>query len=270
MNGKKLISSVSQCAIKFFLLPLPLQLLSVMAFCANSLGLQISSKSGVMTSTQLPIAEKRYDLRTELVAPLASSLSNYYQPPSLLEIELLKQRQNQLLQPQTLAQLLGLQNQQLIVQQQQSVNPAAPSPFLYLGQLTSSDPGDSSSSRSSSSQSNHPKRRSDESDDAQNQEKSSYELYRPRDDEYAEYVDMLPPPEEQEPNYYTTKPRKLKKYSDAKKKKSNVRRAAVMQKEVFSTNSRNNNDQTDSLTETSDYVEQSAPTSRLDFSMHGN
>jgi hypothetical protein len=246
-----------------------------MAFCAaDSLGLQVSS-NGVIASTQSPNAEARLDLRTDLVAPLVSSLSNYYQPPSLLEIELLKQRQNQQFQPQTLAQLLGLQNTQLILQQQQQQpqQPAAAAPFLYLGQLTSSDPGESSSSYSNQNDKNQPRRRSDEGD--LDQERDTYELYRPNEDEYTDYSDMMPPPEEQEPNYYVMKPRKLKKYSEAhaKKKKQNVRRAAEdLQKEVvFSTNKSNtHNDKFDSLTDSSDDVQESAPASRLDFQMHGN
>jgi hypothetical protein len=247
-----------------------------MAFCAHSLGLQISNNGGV-TSTQLPIAaEARRDLTAELVAPLLSSYSQYFQPPSLLELELLKQRQNQQLQPQTLAQLLGLQNSQVFVQQQQQQQPAATSPFLYLGQSTSSDPGISEEEEPEKYNNDQPRRRSDDESEPSH-ERNTYELYRPSEDD-AEYVEMTPPPERQEPNYYAMKPRKLKKYSKtaARKKKSNVRRAAEsMQKheEVFSTNKNNQpeNEKTDSLTESTDHVvEQSEPTSRLDFQMHGN
>ncbi|KAG5675011.1 hypothetical protein PVAND_004951 [Polypedilum vanderplanki] len=237
-----------------------LLLLSVMGFCANSLGLK-ESNNGVITST----IEKRRDLRTELEAPLITSFSQYYQPPSLLDIELLKQKQNQQLQPQTLAQLLGLQNSQLTVQQQQQ---QSISPFLYLGPLISSDPGKSQNSNNEKIQ--QIKRRSDERS-FQEQERDSYELYRNENDYY---VDMMPPPEEQEPNYYVMKPRKFKKYNevDLKKKKLNMRRAIAedLQKEVFSTNKNNNHN--DLLTEstTNDDVEQSGPASRLDFQMHGH
>lgn len=261
------------------------QLLIVMGFCASSIGGLKIRNNGVMTSTQQPHAEDKIDIGTELVAPLTSSNSQYFQPPSLLEIQLLKQQQNQQNHPQTLAQLLSLQNQHqqqpqqffhsLIHQQQQQ---APINPFLYLGQLISSvDPPESNTRNPEQSPNNQqqpknsqPKRRNDERS-FQDHEKNSYVL--PSEiDESAEFVDMVPPSEDQEPNYYVLKPRKFKKYFEveAKDKKKNVRRATdSLTKEIKTTNN-DKSENFDLLTQSTDEIEQSAPTSRLDFQMHGN
>lgn len=248
-----------------------------MAVCANS----------------LTAAESKSDLRTELEAPLPSSLSQYYQPPVLLNLHSLKQQQEQLQQPLTLAQLLRLQNpqnQQLPQQQQPIIQPIHQTqinPFLYLGQLTS-DTGEYSNNRQLPNQRSltlpqepQPKTKSYERN-IQSQEKNSYVLYRPSADEKHDYVDLTPPSESQEePNYYVMllKPRKLKKYveTDVAEKKLKARKESEKLKHQIkrseselTNNNENDGNESDLLTESTDYTEQSEPTSRLDFQMHGN
>lgn len=253
-----------------------------MAFCANSLA---------QTAHQ---ATFESDLRTELNAPLASSLSQYYQPPALLQIQLLKQQQEQLQSPQTLAQLLGIYQAQLNQQRPQQVQPQPVqqtqiNPFLYPGQFISSDTGEQARASQYSNnqqslrpqQQNQPKRKSDDQN-TQNQEKNSYVLYRPSSEESHEYVDLAPPAiSQEEPNYYAmlNKPRKQKKYVEeiVTDKKLKARKDTIKLKHQIKRNEpeliQNNNDEHnehDLLTESTDYVEQSEPTSRLDFQMHGN
>ncbi|CAG9797162.1 unnamed protein product [Chironomus riparius] len=253
-----------------------------MAFCANALA---------QTAHQASIES---DLRTDLNAPLASSLSQYYQPPALLQIQLLKQQQEQLQSPQTLAQLLGIYQAQLNQQkpQQHSLHPVQQtqiSPFLYLGQFTSSDTGEqarasqyNNNQQPLKQQQNQPKRKSDDQN-TQNQERSSYALYRPSPEESHEYVDLAPPAiSNEEPNYYAMlhKPRKQKKFVEevVTDKKLKARKDTLNLKHQIKRNEpeliqNNNNDEHnehDLLTESTDYVEQSEPTSRLDFQMHGH
>ncbi|XP_070494985.1 uncharacterized protein DDB_G0290301-like [Chironomus tepperi] len=248
-----------------------------MAFCANSMAHQAVIQS---------------ELGTELNAPLASSLSQYYQPPALLQIQLLKQQQEQLQSPQTLAQLLGIYQAQLNQQkaQQQKSQPiqqAQITPFLYPGQFISSDSGEqaranhySNSQQSQNQQQSQPKRKSDDQN-TQNQEKNSYVLYRPSSEESHEYVDLAPPAiSQEEPNYYAMlhKPRKQKKYIEevVTDKKLKARKDTLKLKHQIKRNEpeliQHNNDEHnehDLLTESTDYVvEQSEPTSRLDFQMH--
>ena len=245
-----------------------------MAFCANSL------------TAHQTVIESNSDLRTELNAPLPSSLSQYFQPPALLQIQLLKQQQEQLQQPQTLAQLLGLYQSQLQQHQKQQptvqpVQQAQVNPFLYLGQFTSSDLGEqprTNSQQSVRTPQNQLRRKSDEQN-TQSQEKNSYVLYRPSSEEAHEYVDLAPPSESnEEPNYYVMlqKPRKQKKFveevvtdkklkarKDSTKLKHQIKRAEPELTQKIESDP-------DLLTESTDYVEQSEPTSRLDFQMHGN
>lgn len=249
-----------------------------MAFCANSLAQ--TAYQGTFES----------DLRTELNAPLVSSVSQYYQPPALLQIQLLKQQQEQLQSPQTLAQLLGIYQGQLNQQKPQQASPQTAqqvNPFLYPGQYFSSDTGEQARQYSNTQQSLNPqqqsqlKRKSDDQN-TQNQEKNSYVLYRPSSEESHEYVDLAPPSiSQEEPNYYAilNKPRKQKKYVEevVTDKKLKARKDTLKLKHHIKRNEpeliQNNNDEHnehDLLTESTDYVVQSEPTSRLDFQMHGN
>lgn len=201
-------------------------------------------------------------------------MSQYYQPPALLSLQLIKQQQEQLQNPQTLAQILGLQNQQY-KQPNQPQQPPQLSPFLYLGQISLSDTGEQIQSPSRP-QSRQLKTKSDDHA-TENQEENTYILYRPSADEPQDYVDMAPPPKREEPNYYAmlSKPRKFKKYveEDPTEKKLKARKDngklkhQIKRSEVEGSR---NDDEYDSLKESSDYVEQSEPTSRLDFQMHGN
>lgn len=138
---------------------------------------------------------------------------------------------------------------------------------------------------------------------SQNQEKSSYDLYRPSWDEKPEFVDMVPPAESQEENYYAVKPKKTKKYSSAVEKKKYKKhenlKAKIVKLEDYDeleVNQEEPNDQalnygeipiTQKLVNESESlrqereakdaeetasvasVEASAPSSRLDFQMHG-
>lgn len=253
-----------------------------MAFCANSMA----------HTAHQAVIENQSDLSTELNAPLVSSLSQYYQPPALLQIQLLKQQQEQFQSPQTLAQLLGIYQAQLNQQKPQHPTPPQPiqqtqiNPFLYLGQFTSSDTGEQARSSSNnnqqqslSTQQSQPKRKSDDQN-TQNQERNSYVLYRPSSEEAHEYVDLAPPAiSQEEPNYYAMlhKPRKQKKYVEevVTDKKLKARKDTIKLKHQIKRNEpelipNNEHNEHDLLTESTDYVEQSEPTSRLDFQMHGN
>lgn len=126
----------------------------------------------------------------------------------------------------------------------------------------------------------------------------SYAVYRPSPEENPQFVDMLPPPEQQdEENYYIGKPRKNKKYSaiDKKEKKStktkpgyNVKKNIIKEDSTEApVNVTSDNESTDESTrkerelkneseeksesDSPDYdtIEISAPSSRLDFQMHG-
>lgn len=137
------------------------------------------------------------------------------------------------------------------------------------------------------------------------QEKNSYELYRPSMAENPQFVDMLPPAEIQdEPNYYAVKPKKNKKYSaavESEKKKTAKKSEQYLKEKIVKNEDYDNEDQSQQsnvpqiqitaklandsqarrqretdVTE-DDYenddessIERSAPTSRLDFAMHGN
>lgn len=225
----------------------------------------------VIAPQHKPIAIEKSDIRDELTAPVPSSVSNYFQPQ--LSLHLPQQQQQS---PQTLGQLLGIQQAQQvqqqythpILQQQSPINP-----FLYLGQLMLSDPGAYLLPQQRQRHILPTKTRSEERS-IQNQESDSYALYRPNAEDSVEFVDMLPPDEEQEPNYYVIKPRKFKKFveSDEKEKKVNSQKPIIELKQRIKIDENESKDvpNYDLLTESSDVVEKSAPTSRLDFQMHGN
>lgn len=151
----------------------------------------------------------------------------------------------------------------------------------------------------------HPSEERSTEKSSQSQEKNSYKLYRPTPEENPQFVDMLPPSEIQdEPNYYETKPKKNKKYSadvdgekkkTAKKVKQYLKEKIVKKEEDYEdedqshqsnapeieisaklTNDTQARRQRETDVNEEDYenddessVERSAPTSRLDFAMHG-
>jgi hypothetical protein len=221
------------------------------------------------------------DIKTELVAPEASSLSQFYQ-------------QHHQQQPQ--------QNYQPHINyfHQQPTIDFSNSPFLYTGPLIiSEDQGRSFY---------HPSEPRNTEKSSPNQEKSSYELYRPSIHDHPQFMDMLPPSQDQdETNYYAIKPKKIKKYlaktdgekkKKTKKSKKNLKDKIVKMEEIDNNEAPSDEKQKSNLPEieisskltndsqarrqretenTEDYenedepfVEKSAPTSRLDFAMHGN
>jgi hypothetical protein len=232
----------------------------------------------VAGTNQEPKVERKSDY-SGLVAPLPGSISQYYQPYI--------QQQPAVIQPQTLGQILAIQPPQHfahpLLQQNTQINP-----FLYLGQgLMVVDPGElhiqeikvpvpiASPAKKKSLEKNSP-----------SQEKNSYVLYRPSVEDRPAFVDMLPPSETQEPNYYTVKPKKSKKYSekDAVKSKK-VKASEDLKKQIKTEEYDSAEDESredavidtvkenkkDSETEsTNDEIEESVPTSRLDFQIHGN
>lgn len=213
-----------------------------------------------------PVAEDRIDLKP----PQYESISQYNQP-------------------QTLAQVLGINSQHAHLQQQHTQQL---SPFLYLGPLIfSSNPTGLIQ-----------KQPNTERVDTQSQEENSYDsqdsysiIYRPSHEE--EHVELSPPLIHQEPNYYALKPRKFKKYQveEENDKKSGGKSIEDLKKRIKIAEIESDDDDLESpknlnpetierdlseniraardlLTEASDddFVKESAPTSRLDFQMHGN
>lgn len=120
-------------------------------------------------------------------------------------------------------------------------------------------------------------------DESSENHENSYKLYRPSPAENPQFVDMLPPSEVQdEPNYYMEKPRKNKKYSEAAEKKP-LKKTSNNLKEKFAkikaepsseptSEPSNQKSKTEEIknSETEDESLESAPSSRLDFSMHGH
>lgn len=200
------------------------------------------------------------ELKTDLVAPAASSLSQYFQLQNFPQPSFFQQPSHQ----QTEA-----------------------FPFLFVRPLASHE-----------SQESQDIQRSTES--SQSQERSSYNLYRPSPEDNPDFMDMLPPPEQQsEPNFYAMKPRKNKKYAevDSKEKKilkkkntESLKQKIVKEQktesddeQAVSTELENESDEnirrerdisseSENLDEesTKDDSVESAPSSRLDFQMHGN
>ena len=89
---------------------------------------------------------------------------------------------------------------------------------------------------------------------------------------------MLPPPEVQdEPNYYNMeKPRKNKKYSAAAEKKPLKKPNSNLKEKIVKIEAQPSNEEvkkSEKPNESEDYEDEaleSAPSSRLDFSMNGN
>lgn len=238
-----------------------------MALSADSIAVRVNRGT-----KSAPISEDKIDLRP----PEFGSISQYNQP-------------------QTLSQILGIHSQHHLL------NPATAQlqqqhPFLYLGPLIYSQPiAHQKLQQQQQQQSSQHQARSLARADTQNQEENSYVLYRPTPEEEQEFVDLTPPPQEQEPNYYAAKPRKLKKYQEDKK--SNTQKsvedlkkrikiaeiesdddeleapAHLNSEEIAKNLQENIRAARDLLTASTDVdyeIQESAPTSRLDFQMHGN
>lgn len=240
-----------------------LQLLIVTFHCICGLTLPIPDI--IYITTQSSIDEQQSEISTDLVAPEASSLSQYYQPQNYPQQDFFQQ-------------------------------PSAHhvSPFLYTGPLILME------SHGEKFQQSEPK---NIEKDSANHEQNSYVLYRPTPQDNPEFADMLPPSQHQnEPNYYAIKPRKNKKFSktDSDEKKT-VKKKEIKQKIIFNQNKdlvqepsiqlntdeikisaklknetenirkerdlKNESDESNESSE-DDYVK-SVPSSRLDFQMHG-
>lgn len=199
------------------------------------------------------------ELNTDLVAPAASSLSQYFQLRKFPQPSFFQQPSHQ----QTEA-----------------------FPFLFVGPLALPESQESQDIQKST-------------ESSQSQERSSYNLYRPSPEDNPDFMDMLPPPEQQsEPNYYAIKPRKNKKYAevDSKEKKlikkknvESLKQKIVNEQETESNDvqtisaelpnesdgnirrERDISNENENLEEesTKDDSVESAPSSRLDFQMHG-
>lgn len=199
-------------------------------------------------------------------------------------------------QPQTLAQILGIhsQNHQLLQQQQQS---SQISPFLYLGPLIFSNPTSliKQQQRVRSNNERHDIQSQEEEEEKSFDTQDSYSIvYQP---EEHESVDLSPPPLQQELNYYNLKPRKFKKYQEDDDKKPIPKSIEDLKKRIKIAEIESNDDDLEpptnlknheriarnlsaniraardllSAASEDDYeVKESAPTSRLDFQMHGN
>jgi hypothetical protein len=229
------------------------QLLIVIALSADTIAVRVSRGT-----KSAPITEDKIDLRP----PQFGSISQYNQP-------------------QTLSQVLGIHSQHHLLNP--TVGSQQQQPFLYLGPLIFS--------HQTAQQA-----RSLARADTQSHEENSYVLYRPTPEEEQEFVDLTPPPQEQEPNYYATKPRKLKKYQEEDKKSNTQKSVEDLKKRIKIAEIESDDDELetpvnqnseeiskniqeniraarDLLTASSnvDYdIQESAPTSRLDFQMHGN
>lgn len=119
---------------------------------------------------------------------------------------------------------------------------------------------------------------STEQSDEEVDDGNTYKVYRPSAHENPQFIDMTPPPENQdEPNYYATKPRKTKKYSKAMEEsklkkivKKDVKEVEEEKPEQRSEESQQSEEQEeDQEQRDDDFVEESAPASRLDFQLHG-
>lgn len=232
-----------------------------------SCGLSLRLPDGIFITTASPHNEQQSSqINTDLVAPQASSISLY-------------------------SQLLNYP-QPSFFQQPAHLQTAPNFPFLYT------IPAVLIGSRGNL----HQPRNLEESteNESQSQERSSYSLYRPSPEDNPEFMDMQPPSEQQsEPNYYAMKPRKNKKYSEADEKEKKYLKKKVAESlkskivkdheteepkddEAISTKLTNDSVETirkeretsseneDLKEESSDYDSvESAPSSRLDFQMHG-
>lgn len=212
----------------------------------------------IYITTQSPL-DDHGEINRDLVAPAPSSLSQYYQE---------QPEQQHFYQPT-----------------HHNLNA---SPFLYNGQLVLVEmlPQLRESKNIEENSPNHAER--------------SYSLYRPSPQDNPQFADMLPPSEKQnEPNYYAIKLKKNKKYSEVehadkkslKKKENsslkNVVDQSLNKQQVYpeeeeeiasklpdsSENVRKEREASDKEEEDheedDDSVEISAPSSRLDFQMHG-
>lgn len=225
-----------------------------------------------------PISEDRIDLKP----PQYESISQYNQP-------------------QTLAQVLGIHSQHQLLHPQLQQQQTQLSPFLYLGPLIFSTNPTGLIQKPPTRQQKNTERA-----DTQSQEENSYDsqdsysiIYRPSLEE--DHVELSPPSLQQEPNYYALKPRKFKKYQgeeESDKKISATKSIDDLKKRIkiaeiesydddlespknlnpenierdLTENIRAARDLEDLLTAASedDFVKENAPTSRLDFQMHGN
>jgi hypothetical protein len=216
-------------------------------------------------------------INTDLVAPAASSKSQYYQQqnyPNLQYFQALQQEAMQHAQQQAIAQ----------VQHQAKL-----SPFLYTGPLIMMvHPGGHHTI--SHQVIVQPREPSDTENATPSHGPDTYILYRPDPADDPQFVDMLPPTEEQdETNYYGIKPKKTKKYSAVGEKKKHVKGKNLKEQIVDdgedeaqdydSAEEPAAEQQTDDTEEGREHregdsgetsVEASAPSSRLDFQMHGN
>lgn len=246
-----------------------LQLFVFTLHCASAL--RIPDTIYITTQSSIDVEEAaaaESGIKTELVAPEASNLNQFYQQQNHPQINYLQQPAHH------------------------------HSPFLYTGPLILiEDPGKLS----------HQNGQRNIERNSLSQEKNSYKLYRPSPQDNPQFVDMLPPSETQEePNYYLAKPKKNKKYSEKDdgekkktlKKKQNLKKN-ILENEVFENNdedliekqpesapeavnlSENSNEYqarrqretsstTEDFTEDDEPIEESQPASRLDFAMHGN
>jgi hypothetical protein len=235
------------------------QLLIVSLHCACGLHLPEAAHSTTPSAIDEQEAAQS-GIHTDLVAPAASSRSQFYQPhsyPNLPLFHALQQDARQYIQHKALAE---------------AQHQAQLSPFLYTGPLIMIHPGDSHTI--SHQLIVQPKEPRDIDHDSPAHGPNTYILYRPHPVDNPQFVDMLPPTEEQEePNYYGIKPKKTKKYSaDGEKKKP---KKGKNLKEQAATDDEEEADY-DSAEEAREHregetsLEESAPASRLDFQMHGN
>jgi hypothetical protein len=231
-----------------------LQLIVFTLHCACAFHLPDTVYITTPSSIEAEAAES--GIKTELVAPEASSSNQFYQQQNYPQINIFQHPQAQY------------------------------APFLYQGPLLLMEHPLRLLQQQNDQRSIERHLPSQESD--------SYRLYRPAPEDNPQFVDMLPPPEEQEePNYYEGKPKKNKKYSekvDGEKKKSFKKKQNLKEKivknepqeilveepesslEVSNENQARQQRETQSNEEDYDEepVEKSAPASRLDFAMHGN
>lgn len=238
--------------------------------------LDVNSALRVNQGTKsVPIAEDRIDLKP----PQYESISQYNQP-------------------QTLAQVLGINSHhQLFHPQLQQQQTQQVSPFLYLGPLVFSNNLIHNKQPTSQQNTDRADTQSREENSHESKDDSYSIIYRPSDDE--EHVEFSPPSLHQEPNYYALKPRKFKKYQiEEESDKKNVSQKSIedLKKRIkiaeiesydddlespknlnpenierdLNENIRAARDLLTAASDDDDFVKESAPTSRLDFQMHGN
>jgi hypothetical protein len=227
-------------------------------YCAICSALRIPSDEIYITTPPSPEDDPERHIKTDLEAPQASSVSQYFEH--------------------------NYQNEREVP----AFHPDQYSPFLFTGPLILMETPDGPV----------PVRIVKKSENIQadeQQQEETYDVYRPKASDNPQFVDMVAPSEDQpEPNYYAIKPKKNKKYSEIdekkpKKKESNelknqivkIDEAASHQHPKLSTKLSNESEtvrqeryldraKNEGDDEYDDYdVESSEPTSRLDFQMHG-